>query len=485
MTDIQAKGFDLIPREIIHRTVSKLGPLDRINLALSSPRLFLSENYNIWDMEAHDQASAQEEIDSSLGKSRSYRFAERLHVEPTRVPLIYAAIKNNVAVSVIRDMVHAYKPVCGNSIVSGFWGIHPSKNPPPLITAGEAGRLDVVTLLLDEGADPNTLYGSNHVACSHSDLTHNWCHPPRGVGQRHHCRTVLNHILHSPIIKSLPPGCPAHEVTQDIAILLWKHGARLTLGTLGPAFERQNPRGIERQLIASELHRRLRWAIKLNMPRLVQLIYEEDEEISLLRTREHFHPQLLFSCAVLTIQKQKASDSLATLQYLIQVGAPLVSSLLIPSRGGASTYLLEWASAQGHHQTVAYLLECHVEMDVPIHWESLRGKEDLNQHRIESCPSKSSLLPLFLVKMLYEGLATLRFSRWYPGKTNDDLHNDLLTHHMLKDRGAPEISPWLVAQGVGNARHLAIAMTKRRFFLVPGITKNIVSRRTKRLCSAW
>ncbi|KAI0151842.1 hypothetical protein GGR57DRAFT_503767 [Xylariaceae sp. FL1272] len=477
MADTRANGFGLIPSEIIRRIFSILRPMDRINLALSSPRVFLSENYDMLDAEAHEQALAQ--VLSEGDAWYFSRYLERLYNEPIRVPIIYAAIKNSVEVSVIKDLIHAYKPVCGDNIVSGFWGPYPSKNPPLLITAGESGRLDVVSLLLEEGADPNALYGSNHVACSHAGFTHNWCHPPRGVAQRHHCRTVLNHILHSPKIKTLPPGCPAHEVTEDIAVLLWKHGARLSLGTLGPPFQRRHGMGFERQLIASELHWRLRWAIKLDMRKLVQIIWEEDEEISLLRTRAHFHTELLFSCAVLAIQRKKSDDRLATLQYLISIGAPLVSSLLIPSKGGASTCLLEWALAREHRQTAAYLLECHVEMNVPIQWESLRGRDELFQHRIKNCPSNNSLLPLFFVQMLYEGFSTLKLSQWYPGRTNRDLHNELLTHHMLKEGGAREICSWLVAQGVGNARHLAMAITKRRFFLIPGITRNIFSRRPK------
>ncbi|KAI5919614.1 hypothetical protein F4810DRAFT_686267 [Camillea tinctor] len=144
--------FDRIPNEIMLEVVSELyEQTDLINLAISQPSRFISPSFNIFEQDAASQAKLQ--------AGRSYPVMEECVDFQDYLPLLNIAIEKEYSPEVIRSILEAYQKEYPDTI-NGIWGSTLRAIPPPLHCAIEARRPEIVSLLLDLGANPYIKYNS-------------------------------------------------------------------------------------------------------------------------------------------------------------------------------------------------------------------------------------------------------------------------------------------------------------------------------------
>ncbi|KAI1633721.1 hypothetical protein F4809DRAFT_574548 [Biscogniauxia mediterranea] len=161
--------FDKIPNEIMLQIISLLmEETDIINLAVAQPDRFLAPTLNVFQLDAEKQVRLQ------AGRS-----SPELTEAPEDTPLLNIAVKNGYGVGIIRSIVEAYQVACPDSI-NGIWGQVPRAVEPPLHCAVEAARVEVISLLLDLGADPQIKFmkvptTGQQRTCDYEGLAHQEC----------------------------------------------------------------------------------------------------------------------------------------------------------------------------------------------------------------------------------------------------------------------------------------------------------------------
>ncbi|KAI1487113.1 hypothetical protein F5X96DRAFT_687602 [Biscogniauxia mediterranea] len=166
---INKSWFDKIPNELILQIISLLmEETDIINLAVAQPERFLCPTLNVFLLDAEKQVKLQ------AGRS-----SPELTEAPEDMPLLNIAVKNGYDVGVIRSIVEAYQVACPDSI-NGIWGQVPRAVEPPLHCAVQAARVEVISLLLDLGADPQIKFKKvpttgQQKTCDYEGLPHQEC----------------------------------------------------------------------------------------------------------------------------------------------------------------------------------------------------------------------------------------------------------------------------------------------------------------------
>ncbi|KAI1427850.1 hypothetical protein F5Y12DRAFT_791557 [Xylaria sp. FL1777] len=171
--------LDQIP-EILLEIISCLDQLSRINLAIAYPKIFLGPAINIFRLDAMEllnwkdwseicanksnmkaenpdpSASIDNSNEDDVNNIEKVNGMTKVEYYQIMMPLLYTAIENDISIPVIREIIAAYVSVCATSI-DGIWGGRFLPYLPPLLIARVLRKPRVVSLLIDEGADPSLL----------------------------------------------------------------------------------------------------------------------------------------------------------------------------------------------------------------------------------------------------------------------------------------------------------------------------------------
>ncbi|KAI0601033.1 hypothetical protein F4775DRAFT_477738 [Biscogniauxia sp. FL1348] len=213
---ISKSWFDKIPNEImLHISSFLVEGTDIINLAVAQPDRFLSPTLNVFLLDAERQVGLQ------AGRS-----SPELTEDPKDIPLLNIAIQNGFDVGVIRSIVEAYQATHPDSI-NGIWGQVPRAVAPPLHCAVEAGRAEVISLLLDLGADPQIKFikvprTDEQEKCDYEGLAHQEC--MNGGAVVSSMSTTCDNPLEAAILAGDPPNSNAQNVQaiHDCAMKLFR-----------------------------------------------------------------------------------------------------------------------------------------------------------------------------------------------------------------------------------------------------------------------
>ncbi|KAI0403301.1 hypothetical protein F4802DRAFT_616919 [Xylaria palmicola] len=288
-----------LPPEIMLGVVSQLKPLDRINLATSCPALFLRPGFNLFVQCAEKQVAQWTSPDETL---------------------LPVAIKNNISIPVIRDIIRAYKSVRPESI-DGDWGQTPPTFPPPIHLAVKSGRPEVVSLLLDEGADPERHFTRNkyllavRADCSLSHYNHSVCQDIYGVpiGVTSNCATAMSLCFY--LSYPFPYAHVDNMLLEECALVLHEKGAPAVSGY---------------RYFDDPLLQRLFFPFQARFHRLVKAIL--DPLVPLRQGQDDF--RTLLGTALRTacnFRPMHEDDDRSTIAYLISIGAPIVAAFEEPN----------------------------------------------------------------------------------------------------------------------------------------------------------
>ncbi|KAI1270289.1 hypothetical protein F5Y18DRAFT_434682 [Xylariaceae sp. FL1019] len=433
-----APTLEDMPNEMILRIINSLTPRDRINLALSKPSRFLSSEFNMWRYDATQVAQRQQ----------SLRPVPRVET-PQDQPLIYTAIFIGKPLEVIEQMLDIYIEICGVLCLSGIWGRYVSVLRPLLHPAIDSMRIDVIHLLLAKGADPSYMHkdgGIQHI-CSLSGFTHRQCRPAVSASESEttsdqppRCDNALLYLLQKQIIhlrnierrrengKVFVLDFENHFLknAQDVALTLFHHGASPLIRLSWRRAPVANEQGLT---VQERVNDQFYYAIKANMTSLVKAIAEQDDQLTHFSVRDSF-PGVKLDLALQACCEQFSDAHRGTLEYLIEVGAPLKGEppQVTPF---PDCYLLDWALGKGHISTAEYLLHLHIQKDVPIRFEDLAVRELTYE---EPGIGRTKPLPLAFVQLLFQAIGEGHFSKWYNGRSPRLLQQDLLDMHARQPR---------------------------------------------------
>ncbi|KAH9886524.1 hypothetical protein F4778DRAFT_758141 [Xylariomycetidae sp. FL2044] len=143
-----------IPIEIQLEMLSAMDTGDKINLAVADPAHFLSDSLHIFNLEARARLELEE-------RRRRTPFTE----DPDDWPILQVAIRDDHDLDTIKQILDAFFHAALRGvpeeaerprIVDGDFGGGgaPSTCPPPIHVAASRGRSDIITYLLEQGANP-------------------------------------------------------------------------------------------------------------------------------------------------------------------------------------------------------------------------------------------------------------------------------------------------------------------------------------------
>ncbi|KAI0446338.1 hypothetical protein F4803DRAFT_568368 [Xylaria telfairii] len=408
------------PPELLLMILSDMDHTSRLQAAIAYPEVFLRPGFNIYVQDAADQARRQ-----------------RLHPDPTEPlithrnawPLLYTAIENKMDISVIESLLRVYIDYCATSI-DGIWGQALTNVPTPLMWATMQGNLQVVSLLLDWGADPLLLrgprgYTAGHVVdCSLSNFIHAQCQPLDEGTQitGSSCITALGAAL----LQGIDIGSrdSHHQGVEECALLLYTIGLPIPSG------------GNMLAALATQLY----FPVRAGFLSLVEALI--DSVAPQQRGRSTFRNSIYYglTCAV---NFQKNDDFRSIIDYLLSVGAPLVREPV--NRIHANTHA-HVAYGLGHLRTATLFLEKYF----------AHGRIRLNYSAFKLYNSPD-LMPF--VRALYRAMGAGGSVDGPVGTIQlaaNQLHQSLLAWATAD--GQEEAVEWLVDQGAGSLINVLFAI---------------------------
>ncbi|KAI0467538.1 hypothetical protein F4859DRAFT_525206 [Xylaria cf. heliscus] len=415
----RATWFQQAP-EVLLEILSKMDQSSRIEIAIAYPEVFLRPGFNIFLQDAEDQVRRHNRQDPAIP----------LFITRNTRPLLYPAIDRDMNISVIENMLRVYTNYCPSSI-DGIWGQSPSTLPPPLIHAVSLGRSQIVSLLLNLGANPRLRCGPHNYRlaipadCSLSAFSHEQCQPvnpatqPNATG----CITPLAVALFKGI--DLRSHDSEHRALEDCALILYNAGAPLPTG--GTQF---NP------AIDSDLEQQIYYPIRAGFCNLVRAIL--DPLIPLRQGQIGFRTILYYglTCA---INFQKSDDIRDIIEYLVGIDSFLIHpGHQLPYHGNTHAHL---ASTLGHYKTATFLLDRYIGQGVPLDFESFELLRS------------GDLTPF--VQTLYRAMNGGGFIGTRAASTND-LHEYLLSK-VIRSKDDASVQ-WLVDQKAGTSINVHYAI---------------------------
>ncbi|KAI0909518.1 hypothetical protein F4823DRAFT_638850 [Ustulina deusta] len=428
--------LDQIP-EVLLGIISHLNDSSRINLAIAYPEVFLRPGFNIFEQDAEMQVRRQDiqlgdltPFDSSDPEDYNDKVVEVEGMIRDRRPLLYTAIENNISIPVIREILRAYRNICATSI-DGIWSnmTDPSVDyltlyEIPLIFATGLAKPHVVSLLLDEGANPwlhasiDTRTRKNiHAQCQHGADTS--------------CTTAMQVAFFR--AAWFLQNCQALE---ECALLLNGSGV--------PFLMRSQNDGWVRDKFLDQLSPPL----EAGFDRIVRAIV--DPEATLRNEQEPFR-EVLATALRRACSCQKQDDGIDIIEHLVFKGAPLIRDSILPPGERIIPFeqtLVGTALSHDSFRTAAFLLEYHICTYVPIDFESLAFNylHELEFGYLDSFDVSEGLLRI--VKDLYGAMihaAGGGFSFLRGRKASfEELHSCLLTEVIFARN--PATTQWLITK---------------------------------------
>ncbi|KAI1502144.1 hypothetical protein F5X99DRAFT_427512 [Biscogniauxia marginata] len=412
MTNNSVKmSFDKVPAEILLGIVSSTeDAADLVNLAISHPERFLTNKFNIFVQDAEKQVT---EVAAQAQPSR---------------PLLYTAIENGHSVETIRTIVQAYQATHQESI-DGIWGSAPSALQPPLHFAVEAGRADLVPLLLDLGANPHIKYskgpsGAVSRDCDQPGFVHRQCTVAGVVVQRETtCDDAIETAVHAAIDLGNSPDEAKLQAIEDCALELTHRGVSLQ---------------------PSPHYTRLLSAALANMTRLIKAVLgplaardDNDQEKRQFRTASHN-----FLAQVANQPKRDGLEEL--IEYLGYLGGPNGYLIQIedplPATRPFSRHLVKETLDGGNPRNAASLLKVFLRRGI------FTSPDDL-----VSCAWEDANLSF--TKVFYQKLGDGSFNAFMNGPPSH-VQEWLLRGAIGGRESASQTCKWLIAQGCPTAEHV-------------------------------
>ncbi|KAI0453751.1 hypothetical protein F5B21DRAFT_525556 [Xylaria acuta] len=401
------------PPELLLIILSDMDQSSRINVVMAYPEVFLRPGFNVYLQDAEDAVRRN---------NRHTDPTVPLVITRSMRPLYYTAVEDGINISAIEDMLRVYTTLCPSS-VDGVWGQSPTTLPPPLIHAASLGRPQVVSLLLDLGANPLLRCGPHNYRavvpadCSLAGFTHAQCQPLLAATQPHrtNCITAIGAALFKGF--ELRSHNSEHQGLEECALILYRAGAPIPDGgiQLNPAVD-------------PALEQQLYYPIRAGFYSLVRAILDP---LVPLRQGQFGFSTVLYYGLTIAINFQKSDDNRNIIEYLVGIGSLLVK----PENHGpfSDNTHAHLASMLGHTKTANYLLERYITQGVALEYGSfgLHKSRDL----------------ITFVQTLY---GAMRWGGFLQGKqvSGNDLHEFLLAQ-AIRSKDDPSIQ-WLIDQKVGT-----------------------------------
>ncbi|KAH8163504.1 hypothetical protein CIB48_g4737 [Xylaria polymorpha] len=418
-----ASSYFQQPPEVLLIILSGMDHTSRLETAIAYPEVFLRPGFNVFLQDAEDQVRRQQ---------RHPDPTVPLVIPRSSRPLLYTAIDNNMDIAVIENLLRVYIHYCPTSI-DGIWGQALTTLPSFLTYATTVGRPQVVSLLLDWGADPLILCGprgftaGNPVDCSLADFSHAQCQPlnPGAQITGTTCITALGAALLQGI--DIRSRDSQHEGVEECALILYRAGLPIPSG------------GNMLSALALQLY----FPIRAGFRSLVEDII--DPLIPLRRTQRAFQNSLYYGLT-LAVNFQKSDDFRPIIDYLLGIGCNLVKDLYVNQIHKNSHAHV--AYSLGHLRTATLLLERY--------FATGRIRLDFTPFRLYNSPD---LMPF--VQALYRAMSVGGSVDGQLGPmrmSGDKLQESLLAQVIIENR--KEAVEWLVDQGVGTLTHVFFAILR-------------------------
>ncbi|KAI1129891.1 hypothetical protein F5Y10DRAFT_263630 [Nemania abortiva] len=414
----QNTGWASMPAELLLEVLSNLDPLSRINAAIAHPAVFLRPGFNVFVQDAEDQ------IRRRRGNTTSDELFPR--------PLLYTAIEADVGVEEIAHILGAYVSIYPASI-NGLWCDSPTFVPPPLSWAAWLGKPQVVSLLLDEGANPSRLCNPDHFtqwrimfkSCALQYYNHDQCQFVRDIRPvQTDCASALTAATFKGL--QLEIGSVEHQAVEECAAILYRRGPGIPFADLD---------ALQRQIV---------FPIQSGFGGLVRTIL--DTFVAFHQENPGFSTTVLREILRLACMHQKAEDR-TIIEYLLGIGAPLVDQNTghgLPNF--AQTDVARLITANGYKATPVWLLNRYADQGVLFNYSQLP--------KLVQC---EYMLPY--VQALYRVMS--QENQTYRGRPvlSRFLHDALLTEAI--DTSQTPAIRWLLEQKVGSSEHVHHAIDIR------------------------
>ncbi|KAI1827347.1 hypothetical protein F4861DRAFT_536232 [Xylaria intraflava] len=399
--------------EILLSIIGYVNSHDRIALAIALPKIFLRPTFNIFRLDAEQQVARQNRMATT----------PLVETEDT-VPLLHAAIEFDDDISVIEEIVKIYKSVCPTSI-DGIWGEQLTAVKPPLAWAAEVGNPLVVSLLLDEGADPllknglKTYENPRAQNCALSGFIHD-----KSIDRTlYTARVYFRDAIDTDFLD-----------LEECAMILHNRGG-------GFQYRPQPDARVE-----ASFQEVIYYPIIAGFSRLVQAILDPMIEV---KRGEPVFQMNLYHALQTAWSFQKFDDEQDTIKYLLSIGAPLDP---LSFGNNARRVDLTYAALsffRDRPKTGALLFDALIERQIPLEYGMLFQR----RHRA------SEHLSIPFAQSLYHVMN--KGNNFYNQKkiSARDLHRKLLTF-LLSSETAEGATTYLIEQGVGDAMHLYTAIVE-------------------------
>ncbi|KAJ8125514.1 hypothetical protein O1611_g8125 [Lasiodiplodia mahajangana] len=381
--------------------------VSRFNVAMANPEVFACSTFNIFEQDVWSQVRMRQANGPVIETRETW-------------PLLYTAIENDIDIQAMAQVIRIYATVYPDSI-DGIWGTL-TAIPPPIVFAAGLGKPEIVTLLLDEGADAHRrcsarLFNPNlrdSGPCTLRDFNHAECQPR--VIEDHRCTTVLRAA--SRRATRYAKGSIEHQAAEECALILYRRGLLEDQG----------------QIIVDAVHGQF------------DRFLREVVDLSLTLNRGQQNQALgieLWQGLQTACMIQPHDNDRTLIDYLVGAGAPLIDPRLerLPEfRATGVNYLI----SRNHPKTAVFLLNCYADQGVLLDYSPfylVRGEYALpyvqGLYRLMSQPNQT--------------LGNVRVS-------SRQLHGLLLKKSM--NNFESQAVQWLVEQGrVGSVQHIHHAIT--------------------------
>ncbi|KAI1166726.1 hypothetical protein F5B18DRAFT_605535 [Nemania serpens] len=331
--------------------------LSRINVAIAYPEIFLRPGFNVFLQDAELQVRR---YNPSL--RNPVPFTETRHSRHR--PLLWAAIENDVDIQVIEELLNTYMSVCPTS-VDGIWGEYFTAYSPPLTFAAGMGKPQVVSLLLRKGADPlrhcmNYTFPSYFLVnrnCKLEATNHAQCecyHPPinpESDSDETACLTPMMAAIAKGLRLRSEGNLQAQaqvQALEECALILYSKGVPLPLAN------------------EATLNRVIKRTVNLTRAGFCRLASAILDPLISLKPGD---PALRFALYRLLLDAcwyQPSDDDIATIEYLLSIGAPLV-----PESNHYLNTPIHISYLRGHLKTATYLVNRHADQELSLDYQEL------------------------------------------------------------------------------------------------------------------
>ncbi|KAI0877397.1 hypothetical protein GGS24DRAFT_447653 [Hypoxylon argillaceum] len=340
-------------------------------------------------------------------------------------------------------MLRAYVSACPTSI-DGVWSSYLTTLPPPLTFAAELGRPQVVSLLLDHGADP---YRSDGTAIFGSSFCSHGCNL---LGFNHKCprqdapgyaidtasTTAMSAVLHAGF--RLRPGSTEHQATEECAMVLYSRGVALPFDFVV----------LSTRYFA--LRQQVQKPIKAGFLRLIRAFIDPvaSREQGGTAFRIALYYMLQTAC-----EFQYSDDHRGVIDYLLEIGAPLAYPDSVETIYFLRTNAYRMIARFDHPMTGVFFINLYIEQHMSFDFENMALYG--STHYLE------------YTQALYRLMST--GNQFFAGErvSAKRLH-DFLLLEAINNFEYPAIA-WLTEQGVGSRMHLPNAISLGHLSLVEAL----------------